>query len=172
MLSEIIAITFVLLFLFSLFNNWYVYTQPPSNNNIYSYLITIKKLIGFKDWNHYHYCLIEYPLLIFNEWTKRKEPDTVNLINGRKTIQVDYYHRGEKRSLFLPYSVTERSKWNGYKVFLVVRDRDDGEKQIEITHDPSFGYNFTPKMMGGIKAIIEKEDKQTVFLEDQYLATN
>lgn len=134
-----------------------------------SYLITVKKMIGFKDFNHYKYFLIEYPLIILNEWTKKQEVDTVVLINNRKCIKVDYYHRGEKRKMFLPYSTINRFKWKGYKVVLTVQNPDGVEEQIDITHDPGLGYNFTPKMMGGIKATIEKDGKKVIFLEDQYI---
>ena len=98
--------------------------------------------------------------IIMNMLDKHTKPDrskvSFKTLGRSQSAIISFDHLGKQHKVCVPYDRKKGMKMLRKTVFLIKNEKTN---KINITHKPGIPYLLTPKQMGGIKIIVEKDDK-------------
>ena len=99
--------------------------------------------------------------IMMNMLDKHTKPDrskvSFKTLGRSQSAIISFDHLGKQHNVCVPYDRKKSMKMLRKTVFLI-KDNDKTDK-INITHKPGIPYLLSPKQMGGIKIIVEKDNK-------------
>jgi len=97
---------------------------------------------------------------VMKELNKKQEDDGIlfKQLERTKSAVICYKHGGKDHKVCVPYDRSKSRPMLRKKVFLV-RNDDNEEKLLEITHKPGVPYLLSATEMGGSKIIVIKDSK-------------
>lgn len=101
--------------------------------------------------------------MMMNMLDKHTKPDrskvSFKTLGRSQSAIISFDHLGKQHKVCVPYDRKKSMKMLRKTVFLIKDNETEKTNKIDITHKPGIPYLLTPKQMGGIKIIVEKDNK-------------